>query len=76
MESPTYPLFVVKVPKGLDFIDKHPANVFFLRFEDIFSMFQMNRLHRNFVRLFTIVETYQVRKEQELSPTMAIADPF
>jgi hypothetical protein len=76
MASPTYPFFVVKVPNGLDFVDKHLADVFFLRFEDIFSMFQMNRLHQNFVRLFTPAEAYQVRKEQELSPTLAIADPY
>jgi hypothetical protein len=30
IESSTYLLFVVKVPIGLYFIDKHPANVFFL----------------------------------------------
>jgi hypothetical protein len=76
MESPTYPLFVFRVPKGLDFADKHPANVFFLRFEDIFSMFHMNRPHRNFVRLFTLVEAYQARKEQDLSPSLVIADPY
>jgi hypothetical protein len=76
MEYPTYPLFVVNVPKGLDFVDKHPADVFFLRFQDIFSMFHMHRLHRNFVRLFTLAEAYQVRKEQELSPSLAIADPY
>jgi hypothetical protein len=58
MESPTYPLFVAKVPKGLDFVDKHPAELFFLRFEDIFSMFHMSRLHPNFVRLFTLAEAY------------------
>jgi hypothetical protein len=64
MESPTYLLFVVNVPKGLDFIDKHPADVFFLTFQDILSMFHMHRLHRNFVRLFTLVEAYQVRKSK------------
>jgi hypothetical protein len=36
----------------------------------------MNRLHRKFVRLFTLVEAYQVRKEQELSPTLAIVDTY
>jgi hypothetical protein len=52
------------------------VDVFFLRFEDIFSMFQMNRLHQNFVHLFALIEAYQVRKEQELSSTMAIADRY
>jgi hypothetical protein len=76
MASLTYSLFVVKVLEGLGFVDKHPTNVIFLRFEDIFSMFQMIRHHRNFLRLFALTETYHVRKEQELSPTLEIADPY
>ena len=76
MESPTYPLFIVNVPKGFDFVDKYPADVFFLRFQDIFSMFHMHRLHRNYVHLFMLVESYRARKEQELSPSLAIADPY
>jgi hypothetical protein len=76
MESPTYHIFVVRVPKGLDFVDKHHVDMFFLRFEDIFSMLQMNRIHRNFIRLFKLAEAYQVRKEQELSSTLAIVDPY
>jgi flagellar assembly factor FliW len=36
----------------------------------------MHRLHRNFIRLFTLAEAYQVRKEQELSLSLVIADPY
>jgi hypothetical protein len=62
MASATYPLFVAKVPEGMDFIDEHPADVFFLSFEDKFSIFHMNRLHRNLVRLFALNKAYQVKK--------------
>jgi hypothetical protein len=58
MASPTYPLFVAKVSEGIGFVHKHPADVFFLRIEDIFSIFHMNRLHENMVRLFALSEAY------------------
>jgi 23S rRNA-/tRNA-specific pseudouridylate synthase len=36
----------------------------------------MHRLHIKCVRLFTLGEAYQVRKEQELSPSSAIEEPY
>jgi hypothetical protein len=36
----------------------------------------MHRFHRIFFRLFTLTEAYQVTKEQELSPSLVIADPY
>ena len=74
MKSPTYPVFMVKVPKGMGFLDKSPAELFFLRFDDIFNMFHLKRLHPTLVRLFTLSEAYQVRKED--TPAIAIADPY
>jgi hypothetical protein len=44
MRSPSYPVHVVKVPKGMGFVDNHPAEVFFIRFDDIFNLFHLRRL--------------------------------
>ena len=76
MEAPTYPVFVVKMPVGMGFIDYNPADVFFLRFDDIFRLFHMKRLTPNLVRLFALNEAYQVRKEREFIPTVVIPDPY
>ena len=76
MRYPTYPVFVAKVPTGFGFVDKAPADVFFLRFEDIFNMFHFQRLHRNWLRLFALAEAYQLIQETEYTPKIAIADPY
>ena len=44
MEYPTYPVFPVKVPKGMGFFDKPPFDMFFLRFHEIFNMFHLSWL--------------------------------
>ncbi|MBI0385500.1 hypothetical protein JBE27_56830, partial [Streptomyces albiflaviniger] len=74
MTSPTYPVFVAKVPKGMGFVDKSPGDVFFLRFDDIFNMFHLKRLHPTLVRLVALSMAYQVMKED--TPTIAIMDPY
>ncbi len=38
-KDPSHPVFMVKVPPGLGFVDNAPADLFFLRFDDIFNMF-------------------------------------
>ena len=76
MEAPTYPVFVAKVPVGMGFVDYNPADVFFLRFDDIFRLFHMKRLTPNLVRLFALNEAYQAKKEREFTPTIVIADPY
>ena len=76
MPYPTYPVFVAKVPKGFGFVDKPPADVFFLRFDDIFAMFHFQRLHRSWVRLFALSEAYQLIQEREYTPKIAIIDPY
>ena len=52
-KDPSHPVFVVKVPPGLGFIDNAPADPFFLRFDDIFNMFHLYLLHYTMVRLFS-----------------------
>jgi hypothetical protein len=74
MTSPTYPVFVAKVPKGMGFVDKSPGDVFFLRFDDIFDMYHLKRLHPTLVRLVALSLAYQVMKEE--TPAIAIMDPY
>jgi hypothetical protein len=72
--SPSYPLYVAKVPKGLGFVVTPPGEFMFLRFDDLFSMFHLHRLHPTVVRLVTLRMAYQVAKEE--TPAIAIMDPF
>ena len=74
MKSPTYPVFVVKVPKGMGFLDKSPAEVFFIRFDDIFNMFHLKRLHPTLVRLVALSMAHQIIRED--TPGIAIMDPY
>jgi hypothetical protein len=54
MTSPSYPVFFVRVPKKLGFIDRSPGDMFFLRFDDIFEMFHRCRLDPTLVRLVAL----------------------
>ena len=74
MQDPPYPLFAVKVPHGLGFVEKSPGDVFFLRFDDIYNMFHMKGLHWTLFRLFALQLAYMVAKEQ--IPNIAVADPY
>jgi hypothetical protein len=74
LSSPTFPLFMAKVPKDMGFVDKSPGDVFFVRFDDIFDMLNLKRLHPILVRLVTLSLAYQVIKEQTLA--IAIMDPY
>ena len=74
MTSPTYPVFVAKVPNGTGFVDKSPGDVFFLRFDNIFDMFHMKRLPACFVRLLAIRMQYQLMRED--TKVIAIMDPY
>ena len=44
MKDPAYSVFAAKVPVDWGFCDKPPADVMFLRFDDIFNMFHTRRL--------------------------------
>ena len=65
---------MVKVPKGMGFVDKDPAEVFFLRFDDIFNMFHLKRLHPTLVRLVALSMAHQIIREE--TPGIAIMDPY
>jgi hypothetical protein len=44
-KSAAHLLFVVQVPKIMNFITAPPGDMFFLRFEDIFSLFLLKQLY-------------------------------
>ncbi|KAK1666234.1 hypothetical protein QYE76_054393 [Lolium multiflorum] len=73
-KDPGYPLFVAKVPTGMNFVEKYPADLCFIRFNDIFSVFRMQMLHFSVVRLVALSLSSQIVKEG--TPTIAIMDPF
>jgi hypothetical protein len=74
LKHPAYPIFAVKVPKVLGFVDRSPGDLFYLRFDDIFNMLNMKRLSRNMVCLFVLSLAYQVIREK--TPGIAILDPY
>lgn len=74
MTSPSYPVFYVRVPKRLGFVDRSPGDVFFLRFDDIFEMFHRRRLDPTLVRLVALSMSHQLM--QENTPKLAILDPY
>ncbi|KAK1604030.1 hypothetical protein QYE76_027703 [Lolium multiflorum] len=53
-KDPSYPLFVAKVPTGMNFVEKYPADLCFIRFNDIFSIYRMQMLH------FSVVEDFML----------------
>ncbi|KAK1645350.1 hypothetical protein QYE76_063155 [Lolium multiflorum] len=73
-KDPGYPLFVAKVPTGMNFVEKYPADLCFIRFNDIFSIYRMQALHFSVVRLVALSLSAQIVKEG--TPTIAIMDPF
>jgi len=73
-DNSTYPFYIGKVPQGLGFVDKDPADLFFMRFNDIFDMFHMKALHPSMVRLVALSMAHQLIKEN--TPNIAIIDPF
>jgi hypothetical protein len=73
-KNPSYPLFAAKVPTGMNFVEKYPADLCFIRFNDIFSIYRMQALHFSVVRLVALSLSAQIVKEE--TPTIAIMDPF
>jgi hypothetical protein len=72
--NPSYPIFTVKVPANMGFIDDHRADIFFISYEDIFKLFNARRLDYNLVRLYALQQMMKVNREE--NPGVAIADPY
>lgn len=73
-KTPSYPLHVAKVPAGYGFVDGYPADLIFIRFDDIFNLFNIRRLHRTFIRLVALKMAYTIMIEK--TPGIAVMDPF
>ena len=73
-KDPGYPLYAVRVPPGKGYVDTMPAEVFFLRFDQIFEMFLTRRLDFTIVRLFALHMSFVINRE-EISQ-IAVADPY
>jgi hypothetical protein len=72
--NPSYPVFTVKVPADLGFVDDHPADIFFISYKDVFKLFNAKRLDYNLVCLYALQWAMKVNREQ--NPGVAIADPY
>lgn len=73
-KHPSYPLYVVKVPRSVGFVDSNPAEVFFIRYEDIFRVFHLGKLDRSIVRLVSLSMAHDMVMEN--TPHIAIMDPY
>jgi len=71
---PLYPVFPVKVPKDIGLADEYPADVFFVRFEELFDMYHMKRLPLCFVRLLALKMEYTLMREE--TRVLAVMDPY
>jgi hypothetical protein len=72
--NPSYPVFTVKVPADVGFVDDHPTDIFFISYEDVFKIFNTKRLDYNLVRLYALQRAMKVNREH--NPSVAIADPY
>jgi hypothetical protein len=72
--NPSYPIFTVKVPADVGFVDDHPADIFFISYEDVFKLFNAKRLDYNLVHLDTHQREMKVNREENLG--VMIADPY
>jgi hypothetical protein len=72
--NPSYPVFTVKVPADVGFVDDHPADIFFISYEDVFKRFNAKRLDFNLVRLYALQRAMKVNREQ--NHRVATADPY
>jgi hypothetical protein len=52
--NPSYPVFTVKVLADVGFVDDHPADIFFISYEDVFKLFNAKRLDYNLVCLYAL----------------------
>ena len=69
-----YPVFTAKVPEGKGFVDSDIGRLIFLRFDDIFAMFNLFPLHYIFIRLFAL--SMEMRIIRDKTPDIVIVDPF
>jgi hypothetical protein len=72
--NPSYPIFMVKVLVDVGFVDDHPADIFFISYEDVFKLFNAKRLDYNLVHLFALQQAMKVNREE--NPGVTIVNPY
>ncbi|KAK1678154.1 hypothetical protein QYE76_039002 [Lolium multiflorum] len=72
--NPSYPVLTAKVPTGFGFVTTYPADLMFIRYEDIFRLLNMQQLDRNLVRLLSLSMAHDIAMEN--TTDIAIMDPF
>ncbi|KAK1678156.1 hypothetical protein QYE76_039004 [Lolium multiflorum] len=72
--NPSYPVLTAKVPTGYGFVTTYPADLMFIRYEDIFRLLNMQQLDRNLVRLVSLSMAHDIAMEN--TTDIAIMDPF
>ena len=74
LRSRSYPVFAVKVPDIYNWVVKPPANVFYLRADDIFNLLHLMRLDSNFVRIWALYMAQLVYNDNEKN--VVVRDPY
>jgi hypothetical protein len=72
--NPSYPVLTAKVPTGCGFVTTYPADLMFIRYEDIFGLFHIYQLDQNLVRMVSLSMVHDIVMEN--TPYIAIMDPF
>jgi hypothetical protein len=62
------------VPEGHGFIDTSPAEIFFVRYEDIYNLLHSNYLDYNLVHLYTLHMALKAKREK--TKGIMIVDPY
>jgi hypothetical protein len=73
-KNPRYPVYRIKVPEGHGFIDRAPADIFFVRYEDIYNVLHSKRLDYNLVRLYSLHMALKAKREK--TKGIVIVDPY
>jgi hypothetical protein len=63
-KNPGYPVYIIKVPEGHGFVDRAFADIFFVRYEDIYNLLHSNRLDYNLVRLYSLHMALKTKREK------------
>jgi hypothetical protein len=73
-KNPRYPVYTIKVPEGHGFVDRSPAEIFYMRYEDIYNLLHSNRLDYNLVCLYTLHMALKAKREK--TKGIVIVDPY
>jgi hypothetical protein len=65
---------IAKVPTGFGFVNTYPADLIFIRYEDIFRLLHMQQLDRSLVRLISLSMAHDIAMEN--TTHIAIMDPY